>query len=82
MYRSTVAGVYSAPIATLTASSRNYLDSDLAPGIYYYRVSAVNSVEGPKSNEITVNVTGVPTGAPGTITLISLSAHKDKVDIS
>jgi parallel beta-helix repeat protein len=64
VYRSTVSGSYGAAIATV--SSTTYQDNGLASGTYYYKVSAVNTVEGPKSAEAWVVIQS--SGVPGLIT--------------
>lgn len=84
VYRTTIQGVYSpTPVATVVgATTTYYMDRDLAAGTYYYRVTAVNTVEGPKSNEAIAVEQGVHTGTPGVITQMSLNSHKDRVDLS
>ena len=82
VYRGTQPGGPSSLIATVTgAETTYYLDSGLAVGIYYYRVSAVNTIEGPRSNEVMATA-GAVTGAPEKVTSISTSAHDDRIDLS
>jgi parallel beta-helix repeat protein len=82
VYRGTQPGGTSSLIATVTgAETTYYLDSGLAVGIYYYRVSAVNTIEGPRSNEV-VATAGVVTGAPEKVTSISTSSHDNRIDLS
>lgn len=54
MYRSTTAGTYGSPIATLSASTTTYQMTNLTKGVtYFFAVSAydTNGNESPFSNE-------------------------------
>jgi hypothetical protein len=55
VYRSTTAGIYGAPVATLSASATRYQAINLQKGVtYYFVVSAYdsNGNESPFSNEV------------------------------
>jgi len=68
VYRSTISGSYGAAVATV--STTTYQDNGLASGTYYYKVSAVNTIEGPKSAEALVIIQS--SGVPGLVTDLGL----------
>ncbi len=66
IYRSTTAGVYGAPIASVDEVTTTYNDTSVVAGTpYHYVVKAVNTVgSSPASNEVAGTATAVPS-APG-----------------
>ncbi len=66
IYRSTTAGVYAAPIASVDEVTITYNDTSVVAGTpYHYVVKAVNTVgSSPASNEVAGTPTAVPS-APG-----------------
>ncbi|MDD1744085.1 MAG: fibronectin type III domain-containing protein, partial [Methanomassiliicoccales archaeon] len=83
VYRTSVPGANpSTPIAILHDGQRYYIDASLVSGDYYYKVSAVNSAEGPRSNESNATVDGIPPGSPGTIVSLSLIEEGSAIRLS
>jgi fibronectin type 3 domain-containing protein len=59
VYRSTTAGVYGSPIATIPAGTNTYIVNGLAVGTtYFFRITAVDSAnnESQPSNEVSKSV--------------------------
>ncbi len=83
VYRTSVPGANpSTPIAILHNGQRYYIDASLISGAYYYKVSAVNFAEGPRSNETNATVDGIQPGSPGTIASMSLIEKGSAISLS
>lgn len=83
VYRTNVASANpTVPLVTLTSGQRYYIDASLVSGEYYYKVSAVNFAEGPRSNESSAVVDGIEPGSPGTIISLSLIEETSAIRLS
>jgi fibronectin type 3 domain-containing protein len=83
VYRTNVPGANpTAPLVTLTNGQRYYIDAGLVSGAYYYKVSAINFAEGPRSNESGATVNGIEPGSPGTIVSMSLIEKASAIRLS
>lgn len=83
VYRTNVPGGNpSIPLVTLNNAQRYFIDASLVSGEYYYKVSAVNFAEGPRSNESSAFVDGIQPGSPGTIASLSLIEQRSAIRLS
>jgi fibronectin type 3 domain-containing protein len=83
VYRTSVRGADpTVPIATLSHGQPYYIDASLISGEYYYKVSAINFAEGPRSNQSNVSVSGIEPGSPGTIVSMSLIEESSDIRLS
>jgi hypothetical protein len=83
VYRTNVQGANpTVPLVTLNNGQRCYIDASLVSGTYYYKVSAVNFAEGPRSNESSAVVDGIQPGSPGTIVSMSLIEDGSAIRLS
>jgi hypothetical protein len=83
VYRTNVQGANpTVPLVTLNNGQRYYIDASLVSGEYYYKVSAVNFAEGPRSNESSAVVDGIEPGSPGTIISMSLIEETSAIRLS
>jgi len=83
VYRTNVQGANpTAPLVTLNNGQRYYIDASLVSGTYFYKVSAVNFAEGPRSNESSAVVDGIEPGSPGTIISMSLIEEASAIRLS
>ena len=83
VYRTNVQGANpTVPLATLNNGQRYYIDASLVSGEYYYKVSAVNFAEGPRSNESSAVVDGIQPGSPGTVVGMSLIEEASSIRLS
>jgi hypothetical protein len=83
VYRTNVQGANPTfPLVTLNNGQRYYIDASLVSGTYYYKVSAVNFAEGPRSNESSTVMDGIEPGSPGTIISMSLIEEAGAIRLS
>jgi hypothetical protein len=83
VYRTNVPGANpTTPIVTINAGQGYYIDASLVSETYYYKVSAVNFAEGPRSNESSAIVDGIQPGSPGTIVGLSLIEESGGIRLS
>jgi len=83
VYRTNVQGANPTfPLVILNNGQRYYIDASLVSGTYYYKVSAVNFAEGPRSNESNAEVDGIEPGSPGTIVGMGLIEEASAIKLS
>ena len=83
VYRTNIQGANpTSPLVTLNNGQRYYIDASLVSGTYFYKVSAVNFAEGPRSNESNAEVGGIQPGSPGTIVGMSLIEEAGAIKLS
>jgi hypothetical protein len=83
IYRTNVPGANpTVSIAILHTRQQYFIDTNLISGTYYYKVSAINFAEGPRSNESSAIVSGIEPGSPGTIASMSLLEEGNDIRLS
>lgn len=83
IYRTNVPGANpTVSFAILHTRQQYFIDASLISGTNYYKVSAINFAEGPRSNESSVVVEGIQPGSPGTIVSLSLIEEGSDIKLS
>jgi titin len=75
-------GVHFTQIATLAKGSSNYLDSDVAPGAYSYRIDVFNALGTASSNVASVAVPVAATDGSGPSNLSATPAGPGQVNLA